>query len=746
MKKRLEIIRLRFVRSWKAMLLIALVGTSASVLAWKLDVLGIQGNEVGAFDDGLTAFTNKSWFPWGQNERSKDIVIVAIDDKTFDGIAQNESYRMNFGSFPYSRNLWAQIFTHLVEEGARMIVMDMVVDEPHSDPSGDLAMATVVGERKVPLYFGFNVLPKMKPLPKVEAKNRLPEVPVRTPPKPAEPSSEAGAEETFPGTEPARGEETFPSEETFPGTEKAKEDDGKLLFRAAMAMAFPVETAGDLELQPFSTVVVRDVSGKPTGEELPRHPKPPLEPLLDVTPGLGLVELEADDDGKMRRTRFAYTDGHNRYVTLPVAVVADWFKADKVVIEPNRLRLGSHEVPINADGSAEIHYGGELAERFESRSLINVIDDYALKQAGQKRHPLMQGIFEDKIVLIAGFAVGTADVKPTPFKSQEPGVVKHAAEIDNLLHKRFITEAPFWVSVALALVVAFVSVTLVTAVRSTVVDIGWPVALQFGFFAVTGIFLVVTQVHVNSTMPMLAGELASIATTAFHRFLGEKEREKLRDLFKSYMEPHLVDMLVEQRKLPQLHGEHREVTAYFSDIKGFSSISEQLKEEPQKLVALLNRYFNTVTPVLKHHGACIDKYIGDAVVAIFGAPMDQPAHAVAACRAALAVQRAVAALNEKLKAEGLPEVATRIGLNTDTMLVANVGSDDLLDYTAIGDGMNLASRLEGTNKAYDTRVLIGPSTFEMAREHIEAARSTGCAWPAAARSSPSTSCSRSGAS
>ncbi|MBI3184381.1 MAG: CHASE2 domain-containing protein [Myxococcales bacterium] len=713
---------------------VSLVGTAIAVGGWELDLLGMRGAELGAYDDGLNAFTNKSWFPWGQAGRSKDIVILAIDDKTFEQVSLNESYKLNYGSWPYSRNVWAHAFTHLVDEGAKMVVFDAVIDEPHTDPSGDLAMAQVIGEKKVPFYLGFSWRPKARSLPKVEPKNRLPEPPVLgAPPGPkaAEPAkkengkgqSERGETKAAKAA-PKPAEEEFPSEE-FPSAEapateeKPKEADDKLL-QVAQALSFPVLPQGGLSLTQIEPTELVDDEGKPTGKQEPQHPIPPLEPLLGVTPGFGAVTLEDDDDGKMRRTRFAYTDGNNTYATMALSVVADFVKAERVVIEPGKLTIGSHLVPINRDGSAEINYGGKLDARFKTVSLINVLDDFANKQSGQPRKEAMKDVFKDKIVLIAGFAVGTADVKPTPFSNNSPGVVKHAAEIDNLLHGAFITEAPYWMSVLLAFLTAFFSVMLITVVRSTLLEIGWPLLLFFGFFVVTGSFLVITKTHVLSAMPAMAGELASVAAVAFNHLFARKDREHLREMFQAYMEKDLVEQMVEQRELPRLDGENFEVTAFFSDIKGFSTISEQLKADPRQLMKLLNRYLSRVTPVLKSHAGCIDKYIGDAVVCLFGAPIRNQTHAVDACRSALAVQRELAKLREELKAEGLPELYTRIGLNTDVMLVGNIGSKDLLDYTALGDGMNLASRLEGANKGYGTLIMIGPRTFELAKDAIEA--------------------------
>jgi adenylate cyclase len=186
------------------------------------------------------------------------------------------------------------------------------------------------------------------------------------------------------------------------------------------------------------------------------------------------------------------------------------------------------------------------------------------------------------------------------------------------------------------------------------------------------------------------------------------------------MEADLVDIMVEQPTLPQTWGENQNVTAFFSDIEGFSSVSEAYRETPKALLTLLNRYLSRVTPLITKEGACIDKFIGDAVVALFGAPVVYEDHPLRACRAALNLLDAVNRLNRELAAEGLSALRTRIGLNTATMLVGNIGSAQLLDFTAIGDGMNLAARLEGANKNYQTRILIGAGTYERVSGQVEA--------------------------
>ncbi|HEX8435031.1 adenylate/guanylate cyclase domain-containing protein, partial [Archangium sp.] len=484
----------------------------------------------------------------------------------------------------------------------------------------------------------------------------------------------------------------------------------------AQALALPVHHPG---------LVLPSLEQRSSEEaRLMRHPVPPLPDLVRTAPGFGLVMQEEDEDGRLRRTRFAYSDGANTYATLSLAAAADILGAERIELAPGRLKLGARELPINPDGSAELDFGGTWKERFEALSVYAVLEDWARRQEhrtkGTPYAPVLpEGTFRGKVVLVGGLAVGTSDVKATPFQSDAPGLVKHAVMLEALLSGGFITDAPFWVSLLLTLFVALLSVTLITLTRSPLLELAWPLLLYFGFFLVTGLFLEHGQVHVLSAMPTYAGEFATLSAVAFNHMFANRERERLREAFNRFLDKTLVDELVEQQKLPSLEGETREITAFFSDIRGFSTFSERFKDDPKALVALLNRYLTRVSSVLMAHGACLDKYIGDAVVCLFGAPMDMKDHAVRACHAALAVRAEVDALRAELQKEGLPDVYTRIGLNSAEMFVGNFGSEHLLDYTAIGDGMNLAARLEGANKAYDTVIMIGPHTHALARERIE---------------------------
>lgn len=701
----LALIGLRFRRTWPVMVGLSLFATGLGALWQHYDFLEMSDDERRAYDDGVKKFTGKPWFPWGAVKRSDDIIIVAIDDKTFIDVTTNPGWRLRYGAWPYDRVIYADVFEYLKRAGAKFVFFDATLDEPRPDPTGDIAMGDAVHDEGLALYLGFNVIPKIDPLPAVTPVNRPPpEGPPPPRPPPATPDD-------------ADGFSDFPEE----APEESPEEKAARLTHVAQMFAFPVETRGGLELPTIPPVESFDEEGRSQGL-LPRYPMPAIPQMLDVVSGWGLVLVEEDEDGKMRKTHFAYTDGFNTYVTLPVAAAADALGADKVVLEPGKLTLGSREVAINDDGSAWIDYGGPLNQRYRTISLVDVLR--------ARNRPEMAALFKDKYVFVAGFALGTGDVKATPLETQTPGVAKQVATFEGLLRSGFITDAPWWASLLFTFTVCFFSVALVLIVRNVFVDIGWPVLLYAGFFVVTGSLLVLTKVHLLSAMPGLAGTLASVLATTWERLFASQERERLKEMFKAYMETDLVDRMVEARELPKLDGDLKPVTAFFSDIRGFSTFSEALKDEPKRLMRLLNRYLSTVTPALTEHGACIDKYIGDAVVALFGAPVAHADHALRACRGALAVQAALTSLRAELAKEGLPDVYTRIGINTDTLLVGNIGSDQLLDYTAIGDGMNLAARLEATNKHYGTHILLGENTWREVREvmvtrEIDAVRVAG---------------------
>jgi adenylate cyclase len=661
--------------SWPWAIVLATASTAVALSAARLP--GVRYAEDAAYDLRLTTFSPHP-------ARERDLVILGVDDTTVQGLRANESYARAWGNWPYARSLWARVVTHLEAMGARAVVLDFTMDEQSTDRGQDAVLREAIAQLHIPVALGYAVnVPSQngEPLPAVTARNWT--VQHRAP------RARVKSDDPF---APPEGTEAPPTPELV-----------------ASVLAFPVQSADRL---PDLAV---DLPGAP---RTMRHPVPPVGPLLDVVPALGLVYPEPDPDGKLRRTWFAYTDGVNRYVTVAVAVAADLLGADSLVLSPGTLRLGARTLAIDPDGSAALDYGGTLGQRFDARSLLAVVDDSVRREHGEAPQ-LGPDFFRGKVVLIAGFAVGTFDMKATPFDSATVGVMKPATELAALLGGRFITRAPFAVTAALAFLVAFASALLILATRNVWVEGLWPLAAPVLLFVGTGWLLVWAKVHVALVVPVLAVSLANLAAVAVNHLYADRERARVKAMFSRYLSPQVVDQLVSQPELPRLAGDQIEVTAFFSDIKGFSTFSERLAQDPQGLVRVLNTYLTRVSGVLLQHGACLDKYIGDSVVCIFGAPLKMEDHARRACAAALDVQAEVERIRSDFAAQGLPDVYTRVGLNTAVMFVGNFGSEQLFNYTAMGDGMNLASRLEGANKPYGSRILIGPRTHALVSDAFE---------------------------
>ncbi|MBU8899397.1 adenylate/guanylate cyclase domain-containing protein [Corallococcus sp. M34] len=641
--------------------------------------------EHSAYDKALTTYTRAP----GPSSR---VVVVAIDQSSLDEMGRDEQYRRNFGIWPFSRNLWARVVEELKARGARAVLFDAVMQEASTDEAMDLSFAQVLRDTHLPFYLGLSTHGSALPLPRAEATAPQPVAPPPAPTESAPVQAVPAGDEEFTDT----------PEPTTPAVTPEE---------LARALAFPARR-DDARLLPTLEYAASD------GARRMRYPVPPIPALVGAASGFGLVDTEVDADGFMRRTRFAYTDGINTYATLPTRLAADLLGAKEVRLSGRMLTLGERHFRVDADGSAAIDYGGAMHERFQLVRLVDVLEDWARRQQGQPSR-LPSDTFTGKVVVLGGTALGVNDIKATPFSAAEPGLVKQAAVVDALLGGAFITRAAPWVDLTVTFLVALVSAVLLMTARWTPLEVLWPVAIFFGLHLVMGLFLRTAHTHVLTAMPSLAGVGASVGALAFNHLLANREAEFIRQTFSRFMDARLVDQMLKGHQLPRLDGENKEITAFFSDIRGFSTFSERFKEDPRALARILNTYLTRVTNALLREGACLDKYIGDAVVCLFGAPMAQADHAVRACRGALAAKAEVDALREEFRARGLPDVYTRIGVNSAVNFVGNFGSEQHFSYTAIGDGMNLAARLEGANKAYGSLIMIGPRTYELAREHIE---------------------------
>jgi adenylate cyclase len=447
--------------------------------------------------------------------------------------------------------------------------------------------------------------------------------------------------------------------------------------------------------------------------------KIPIPILAQAARGLGVINLSADPDGPTRRLPLVGKVAGAWIPHLSLAIVKFLNNIDSVSLETDHVRIGGQRIPLGPDGSMLIDWHGPLEQTYHAKRLSvgRVLQAFAQQQKGE-RPSLDPSVFKDKIVFIAGTAAGLYDLRVTAFSSQTPGVLIHMAALDNLLHGQALRPAPAWLSRLTVLLLALLSAGSFMLFRSNVIKFGVTIAVAMTYYALVVQALSGYELWLELVFPEAALALA-FGTAATVEYLTEgRQRRLMRAAFDKYMSADVVEEIMRNPEAIKLGGENKEITILFSDIAGFTTISEKMP--PEELVALLNRYLSAMTTIIKRtHRGNVNKYLGDGIMALFGAPLNDPAHASRACFAALDCQAELAVLRDVWVKEGLPEIKARIGINSGSCIVGNMGSEERMEYTVTGDCVNLASRLEGANKFYDTLILLGERTAELAKDDVE---------------------------
>ncbi|OGR48503.1 MAG: hypothetical protein A2X40_06945 [Elusimicrobia bacterium GWC2_65_9] len=438
--------------------------------------------------------------------------------------------------------------------------------------------------------------------------------------------------------------------------------------------------------------------------------RPPVAEILAGSRLLGDTTMDADLDGVFRRVPLIAAMGGRLYPTLPSAAA---MSATGMTLEELRPPL----------------IEGRMLVRFHGKSLTNDphLKTYASYPIGDlllswqaledKRAPtLPPALFKDKIVFIGMSAAGLLDNRPSPVSPVFPGTEIIAAATDNLINRDFLTPAPWAATPALVL-----AALLCALGASRLSSRAWfSLALMLvSSAALAGAACLAFQrgVWLDMAAPPLALWLGFAAASAYGYAVEGRQKRYIQRAFSQYLSPEIVKRIVDNPEMLALGGERRDATFYFSDIQGFTSFSEKLA--PEMLTRLMNRYLGEMTDTILASGGTLDKYIGDAVMAFWGAPAPCADHALVACKAALANQKRLEVLRGEFARQGYPPVRNRIGLNSGPASIGNMGSAARLSYTAIGDSVNLASRLEGANKAYGTYILISESTRSLAADAVE---------------------------
>lgn len=435
-------------------------------------------------------------------------------------------------------------------------------------------------------------------------------------------------------------------------------------------------------------------------------------PILDeAAPGLGVFSFPPERDGVVRQIPLLSRFGSQLYPGLAIESLRLAVGASGYIVRSTgasgeyatgnpgmtALKVGDFEIPTAADGRLWVYYSAKpAAPVISARRVLATEPDAAVAQEVAGR-----------IVLIGTSAVGLRDLVSTPLAAGVPGVLVHGEIVDQIVHQRFLTRPDWAAGLELVLAIGLSLLLLVllpffsTTANAVTVAGAVAIAVGAGWYAFTEYSLLLSPLMTAFCCVLTYGVASGVRL-----LLSESEGRYIRSAFSHYLSPVMVQRLVENPESLVLGGENRELTLLFCDIRGFTSISESM--EPTQLTVFLNNFLTPMTDVLMRNGATIDKYMGDAIMAFWNAPIDMPDHRKRAGESLLGMLAALEQLNASLERP----VRIGVGLNSGVCCVGNLGSRQRFDYSAIGDPVNLASRVEGLTKFYGLSNLVTASTAE----------------------------------
>ena len=453
---------------------------------------------------------------------------------------------------------------------------------------------------------------------------------------------------------------------------------------------------------------------------------PPYQGLADAAASFGHNLVVLDADGPLRHT-VPFVQSQSIAIPslgLMAAVRAMGLEPDAVRIEGDELLIGDRRAALSLRRTRSAN-----GDRTYSRALINfrgpaLLDDlksrpypsfsffdllYAEQQILDGQKPNVDpSAFKDKLVFVGVSASGLADAFETPFsRGRMPGMQVHAGVADDILSNRFLRagSGPSRIAIVLA-------VSTAAGLISTLLAAFWAsgaVVILIGAIGWIATALFASGYWMNLSQPVLGSALALFGGVSYQYFVEGRDKRKMKRLFGQYVSKDVYEQLVANPALARLGGQRREMTVLFSDIRGFTSVTE--RGQPEEIVGMLNEYFTRMVDIVFRYRGTVDKFVGDMVMALFGAPLDDPDHADHAVQAALDMIAELQQLNQAWKAQGrFAELDIGIGVNTGIMIAGNIGSDAIMSYTVIGDAVNLGSRLESLNKQYGTRIIVSDAT------------------------------------
>jgi len=423
-----------------------------------------------------------------------------------------------------------------------------------------------------------------------------------------------------------------------------------------------------------------------------------LAPLEQAATGIGHINLIPEDDGVNRRNLLLIEMDGKQVPSFGLMGAMVSMGTKEFSASPFQVRVGEHLIPVGSDGAMWINYTGPPGN-YPRYSFADVAN-------GRVAPALLRG----KTLFMGATALGIYDMRVTPFHSNSPGVEVHATVTDDILSGRFIhrTGLESLFDIVMILVLGLLTFYLTSSLR---LHRAIPVSLLLGTAYVGLSYWMFLQGHwVSMIYPLLAAITALMVGGGFRYLVLERSAREMRAMFSSYLSTKLVNRLEQDPGAARIGGDNRDVTILFTDIKGFTAFSE--KHKPQVVVARLNEYLAAMVQLIHQHDGTVDKFMGDGIMAFWGAPLSQPDHARRAVACALAMKTTMAELTAKWKKEGVEPFVIRGGIQSGEVVAGNIGSrGKKMEYTVIGDIVNQASRLEGTAKYYGVDFVVGDATY-----------------------------------
>ncbi len=440
-------------------------------------------------------------------------------------------------------------------------------------------------------------------------------------------------------------------------------------------------------------------------------PEANISVIAGSTPYSGHFNMRPDKDGVIRWIPGVFKFRDQLYAHLSLKALAaytnnplDVFVEDVGV---DRIQIGDLQVPTDELGRIMVNYRGG-SKRFPHISVTDILNDRVDPRE-----------LKDKLVIVGVTAIGVYDLRVTPFDTNFPGVEINANLIDSILSRDFLYQpalVEIYGIIAMLILGGFLGWLLpkIKVIPGAVSALG----LMVGYFFLCLYLFAAQGIVLNIVYPVIVTLFIYISISAYRYFVEEGQKRFIKSAFSTYLAPAVVNQLIESPERLVLGGEERQITAFFSDVAGFTSISEKLS--PHELVELLNEFLTEMSDIILAHNGLVDKYEGDAIIAMFGAPNDLENHAQVACAASIDMQERLLVLRKKWETEKKLIIRMRVGLSSGPAVVGNMGSKDRMDYTMMGDTVNTAARLEGVNKVYGTYTMISETTYEGAEESIVA--------------------------